>query len=116
MPKGPKVEKRHADVIGNVIKITRIATGEKNDELTDDGRIRPLSVSGSVEVKLVLHLFQKPDEVRSRKMRRRSGGKRTRSAFHAGRQTPFEHAFRTQPDCLKFERFQATDPDAYEVL
>lgn len=29
MPKGPKGEKRPADVIGNAIKIARIATGEE---------------------------------------------------------------------------------------
>lgn len=31
MPKGPKGEKRPADVIGNAIKIARIATGEEED-------------------------------------------------------------------------------------
>ena len=28
MPKGPKGEKRHADVIGNAVKVMRIATGD----------------------------------------------------------------------------------------
>jgi hypothetical protein len=28
MPKGPKAEKRPADVIGNAVHVTRIATGE----------------------------------------------------------------------------------------
>ena len=32
MPKGPHGEKRPADVIGNAIKIARIATGEEEDE------------------------------------------------------------------------------------
>lgn len=32
MPKGPKGEKRPADVIGNAIKIARIATGEETDD------------------------------------------------------------------------------------
>jgi hypothetical protein len=32
MPKGPNGEKRPADVIGNAIKIARIATGEEEDE------------------------------------------------------------------------------------
>jgi len=31
MPKGPKGEKRPADVIGNAVKIMRIATGEEED-------------------------------------------------------------------------------------
>jgi hypothetical protein len=38
MPKGPKGEKRPADVIGNAIKIARIATGEEDEALTEDGK------------------------------------------------------------------------------
>ncbi|ADJ23700.1 RNA-binding protein [Hyphomicrobium denitrificans ATCC 51888] len=38
MPKGPKGEKRPADVIGNAIKIARIATGEEEEMLTEDGK------------------------------------------------------------------------------
>jgi hypothetical protein len=33
MPKGPKGEKRPADVIGNAVKVMRIATGEETEEL-----------------------------------------------------------------------------------
>ncbi len=32
MPKGPRGEKRPADVIGNAVKVARIATGEEQDE------------------------------------------------------------------------------------
>jgi hypothetical protein len=32
MPTGPKGEKRPADVIGNAVKVMRIATGEESDE------------------------------------------------------------------------------------
>ena len=38
MPKGPKGEKRPVDVIGNAVKVMRIATGEDSDDLTDDGK------------------------------------------------------------------------------
>ncbi len=38
MPKGPKGEKRPADVIGNAVKVMRIATGEEDEKLTDDGK------------------------------------------------------------------------------
>ena len=38
MPKGPKGEKRPADVIGNAIKVARLATGEDEEVLTDDGK------------------------------------------------------------------------------
>jgi hypothetical protein len=32
MPTGPKGQKRPADVIGNAIKVARIATGEEQEE------------------------------------------------------------------------------------
>jgi hypothetical protein len=32
MPKGPKGEKRPADVIGNTVKVMRIATGEEPED------------------------------------------------------------------------------------
>jgi hypothetical protein len=38
MTKGPKGEKRPGDVIGNAIKIARIATGEEEEALTEDGK------------------------------------------------------------------------------
>ena len=37
MPKGPKGEKRPADVIGAAVKVMQIATGEI-EEMTDDGK------------------------------------------------------------------------------
>jgi len=38
MPKGPKGQKRSADVISNAVKVTRIATGEEADDVIDDGK------------------------------------------------------------------------------
>lgn len=38
MPKGPKGEKRPADVIGNAVKVMRIAVGEDTDTAPDDGK------------------------------------------------------------------------------
>ena len=38
MPRGPKGEKRHADVIGAAVMIGKIATGEIDDLTTDDGK------------------------------------------------------------------------------
>ena len=35
MPKGPKGQKRPADVIGNAVKVMRIATGEEEDDAPD---------------------------------------------------------------------------------
>lgn len=34
MPRGPKGEKRPADVIGNAVRVMRIATGEEEDMIT----------------------------------------------------------------------------------
>ena len=36
MPTGPKGQKRPADVIGNAIKVARIATGEEADDAPED--------------------------------------------------------------------------------
>ena len=38
MPRGPKGEKRPADVIGAAIMVGRIATGEIEDLTTEDGK------------------------------------------------------------------------------
>jgi len=39
MPKGPKGEKRPADVIGTAVKVMRIATGEETEDTPpDDGK------------------------------------------------------------------------------
>ncbi len=37
MPKGPKGEKRPADVIGAAVKVAKIATGEIEEDVDDDG-------------------------------------------------------------------------------
>jgi hypothetical protein len=46
MPKGPRGEKRPADVIGGAVKVMRIATGEETEELDQTpasaGLSRPL--------------------------------------------------------------------------
>jgi hypothetical protein len=39
MPRGPKGQKRPADVIGNAVKVMRIATGEEHGDFpADDGK------------------------------------------------------------------------------
>ena len=38
MPRGPKGERRPADVIGNAVKVMRIATGEEADSAPEDGK------------------------------------------------------------------------------
>ena len=38
MPKGPRGEKRPADVIGNAIKVARLAVGGEEETVIDDGK------------------------------------------------------------------------------
>jgi hypothetical protein len=38
MPKGPKGERRPADVIGNAVHVMRVLTGEIEDTIPDDGK------------------------------------------------------------------------------
>jgi hypothetical protein len=48
MPKGPKGQKRPADVIGNAVHVMRIATGEiKESAKTDDGKSQAAVQLGS---------------------------------------------------------------------
>lgn len=46
MPKGPKGQKRPADVIGNAIKVMRIATGEDEETYTEDGKSKAAAELG----------------------------------------------------------------------
>ena len=48
MPHGPKGEKRPADVIGNAVKIMRIATGEESDVAPDDGKNKAAQALGKL--------------------------------------------------------------------
>ena len=41
MPKGPKGQKRPADVIGNAVKVMRIATGEEQEDIARRRRQGP---------------------------------------------------------------------------
>lgn len=48
MPKGPRGEKRPADVIGGAIKVARIATGEEVEDFgtSDDGKDKAAQALG----------------------------------------------------------------------
>jgi hypothetical protein len=46
MPTGPKGEKRPADVIGNAVHVMRIATGEIEETLPDDGKDKAAQAMG----------------------------------------------------------------------
>jgi hypothetical protein len=47
MPRGPNGEKRPADVIGNAVKVMRMATGEETDVLPDDGKVPAAEALGA---------------------------------------------------------------------
>lgn len=47
MPNGPKGEKRPADVIGNAVRIMKIATGEVEDTTPDDGKDKAAQALGA---------------------------------------------------------------------
>lgn len=47
MPRGPKGEKRPADVIGNAVRIMQIATGEVEDTTPDDGKDKAAQALGA---------------------------------------------------------------------
>ena len=46
MPKGPKGEKRPADVIGAAVKVMKIATGEIDEDIDDDGKDKAAQALG----------------------------------------------------------------------
>ncbi len=46
MPKGPKGQKRPADVIGNAVMVARIATGE----ITEDSDAQPVKNAAAAEL------------------------------------------------------------------
>ena len=47
MPTGPKGQKRPADVIGNAVKVMRIAIGEETEDGLDDGKDPAAKALGS---------------------------------------------------------------------
>jgi len=47
MPRGPRGEKRPADVIGNAVKVMRIATGEETEDLETDSAKKAAAELGS---------------------------------------------------------------------
>ena len=46
MPKGPKGEKRPADVVGAAVKVMRIATGGIEEDIDDAGRDKAAQALG----------------------------------------------------------------------
>ncbi len=50
MPRGPKGEKRPADVIGNAVRVMQIATGEI-EETPSSGRVRSGRAGGKARSK-----------------------------------------------------------------
>jgi hypothetical protein len=51
MPKGPQGQKRPADVIGNAVRVMRIATGEEEEELPKANRMNAGKRGGPARAK-----------------------------------------------------------------
>jgi hypothetical protein len=49
MPRGPKGEKRPADVIGNAVHVMRVATGEIEETLPKENRVSELARLGGLK-------------------------------------------------------------------
>ena len=47
MPKGPKGQKRPADVTGNAVRVINIATGEETEDAPDGGKDKAAQSLGS---------------------------------------------------------------------
>ena len=47
MPKGPKGQKRPADVVSNAVRVMQIATGEAQEEYDEDGKSKAAKELGA---------------------------------------------------------------------
>ena len=74
MPRGPKGEKRHADVIGAAVMIGKIATGEIDDLTTEDGKNAAAVALGAWAERRELKVCLQRGGKRSRGKRRSSVG------------------------------------------
>ena len=74
MPKGPRGEKRPADVIGNAVHVMRIATGEIEDTRAQPGR-RKAGQAGSRKRAVVLTPEQRSEIARTAASARWKKGK-----------------------------------------
>jgi hypothetical protein len=74
MPKGPRGEKRPADVIGNAVHVMRIATGEIEDSPANQGK-RKGGQAGSRRRAMVLTPEQRSEIARAAASARWKKGK-----------------------------------------
>ena len=73
MPKGPKGEKRPADVIGAAVMVAQIAIGEIDDESLDDGKNKAAQELGRLGGKA---RAEKPSKKRRAEIARKAAKKR----------------------------------------
>jgi len=74
MPRGPRGEKRPADVIGNAVKVMRIATGEEEETLAQEAK-RRAGQAGSRRRALALSPEQRSEIARAAASARWKKGK-----------------------------------------
>ena len=84
MPKGPRGQKRPADVISNAVRVMQIATGEVDEALTEDGKSKAavelgrkggLARAKSVRKAERIRIARKAANTRWEDRERRSGSK-----------------------------------------
>ena len=83
MPRGPKGERRPADVNARAVMIAKIATGEIEDKVTDDGKNAAAVALGRMGGKARA-------ESMSKKRRKEIAKKAARSRWGAKRPEPVE--------------------------
>ena len=74
MPRGPRGERRPADVIGNAVKVMRIATGEEEEALGDETK-RKAGQTGSRRRTMALSPEQRSEIARAAASARWKRGK-----------------------------------------
>ena len=79
MPRGPKGEKRPADVIGAAVKVMQIATGEIDEDIGDDGKNKAAQELGRLGGKARAEKLSKKRraEIAQKAARKRWGEKTT---------------------------------------
>src|SRR5579863_7858192 len=76
LPTGPKGQKRPADVIGNAIRVAKIATGEETETVIDDGKDKAAQALGKKGGEARAKSMSAKRRLRLRRKRLRSAGGR----------------------------------------
>jgi hypothetical protein len=98
MPTGPKGQKRKVDVIGNAVLIARIATGEVDDDVPDDGKDPAAKALG-----------KKGGAARAKSMTPERRAEIARRPLLSAGRNSFEHAQKFLVLCRRYGRLRKVD-------